>query len=325
MPWSAGPSSRWGLQAGLLRLAGPMGSLAPTAPLLRWTVGRLPVAAQNGGLRGRVVDPSGEPVAGARVTLSFLGGVNRTISVESDKQGNFVRMGIRLGEYRLELTREGFEPYEETVRIRPGPPTRIGEIALRPLVPAPAATAPTGSASLRDGQEALQAEDYEAAAAAFAAETAERPESSEAHRLLGVALRLAGRGDEARAALERAAELDPGSAAAWTALADLEAGVQAWAATVAALETALELDAASRDLRFRLGGALMNAGKFDRAAEVLAALPDDAAAHYQLGMIALNRGENEEAIAHLERVLALDPEGPTAAQARNILTALRPQ
>ncbi len=262
---------------------------------------------------------------GVRVTLSFLGGVNRTISLESDGQGNFVRMGIRLGEYHLELTREGFEPYEETVRIRPGPPTRIGEIALRPLVAAPVTAAPTGSASLRDGQEALQAEDYEAAAAAFAVETGERPESSEAHRLLGVALRLLGRADEARAALVRATEVDPGSAPAWTALADLEAGVQAWAATVVALETALELDAASRDLRFRLGGALMNAGDLDRAAEVLAGLPDDAAAHYQLGMIALNRGANEEAIAHLERVLALDPEGPTAAQARGILTALRPQ
>lgn len=286
----------------------------------------LPVAAQNGGLRGRVVDPDGEPLAGVAVTLSFLGGVNRAVSFQSDEQGNFVRMGVRLGEYRLELGREGFAPHEETVRIRPGAPTRVGEITLNPRAPAPgAATAPPpGSANLLAGQEALANGDYEAAVAAFRAEAMERADSSEAHRLLGIALRFLGRADEARIALERATELDPASALAWTAVADLEAGLQRWAATVAALETALGLDPESRDLLFRLGGALLNAGEFDRAAEVLGALPDDAEAQYQLGMIALNRGRNEEAVAHLERVLELDPEGPAAELARRMLAALRP-
>ncbi len=40
-------------------------------------------------------------------------------------------------------------------------------------------------------------------------------------------------------------------------------------------------------------------------------------------MIALNRGRNEDAIAHLERVLELDPEGPNAERARGMLAALR--
>ena len=270
-----------------------------------------------------MVDPGGDPLAGVEVTLSFLGGVNRTVSVESDEQGNFVRMGVRLGEYRLELRREGYEPHEETVRIRPGAPTRVGEIALIPLAPVSVA-APVGSASLLAGQEALASADYEAAVAAFRTETADRPDSSEAHRLLGVALRLLGRTDEARTVLERATELDPASALAWTAVADLEAGLQDWAATVAALETARRFDPDAPDLVLRLGGALMNAGNLDRAAEVLSGAPDDAGARYQLGMIALNRGQNEEAILHLERVLELDPDGPNADLARGILTALRP-
>ena len=72
----------------------------------------------------------------------------------------------------------------------------------------------------------------------------------------------------------------------------------------------------------------MNAGDLDRAAEVfdavLATTPDDAEAHYQLGMIALNRGRNEEAIAHLDRVVELAPEGPRAELARGMLAVLRP-
>ena len=287
------------------------------------------MSAQNGGLRGRVIDPAGNPLAGVEVTLAFLGGVNRTVSLESDEQGNFVRMGVRLGEYRLELRREGFGAYEETVRIRPGAPTRVGDITLNPETPtAVAATPSLGRESLRAGQEALASENYESAAAAFRAETAERPESAEAHRLLGIALRRLGQADEARTALERATELDPASAAAWTAVADLEAGLQRWEATVAALERALTLDSESRDLRFRLGGALMNAGDLDGAerafGELLEIVADDAAAHYQLGMIALNRGRNEDAIAHLERVLELDPEGPNAELARGMLAVLRP-
>ena len=269
------------------------------------------------------MDPDGNPLAGVEVTLSFLGGVNRSFSVESDEQGNFVRMGVRLGEYRLDLRRDGYAPHEETVRIRPGAPTRIGEIVLNPLAAVPVAT-PVGSASLLAGQEALASEDYEAAVAAFRTETANRPNSSEAHRLLGVALRLLGRPDEARDVLERATELDPASVLAWTAVADLEAGLQDWTATVGALETARGLDPDSQDLILRLGGALMNAGDLDRAAEVLLDAPDDAGAQYQLGMIALNRGRNEDAIVHLERVLELEPDGPNAELARGILTALRP-
>lgn len=124
--------------------------------------------SQNGGLRGRVVDPAGAPLAEVRITLSFLGGVNRTVSFESDERGTFVRMGIRLGEYRLEAARDGYRGHEETIRIRPGPPTRLGEIVLSPLRPAPGAPeAPAGSAELRAGRESLAAGDPEAAAAAF--------------------------------------------------------------------------------------------------------------------------------------------------------------
>ena len=68
----------------------------------------------------------------------------------------------------------------------------------------------------------------------------------------------------------------------------------------------------------------MNAGELDRAAEAFAGIPDDAGAAYQLAMIELNRGRDEEAIAHLDRVLDLEPDGPEAELARGVLAALRP-
>lgn len=276
-----------------------------------------------------MVAPGGAPVAGARITLSFLGGVNRTVSFESDARGNFVRLGIRLGEYRLEVRKEGYREYGEAVRIRPGAPTRLGEILLRPEAPGPAAPeGASGSAALRAGQEALAAGDLEAAVAAFREETGQRPDSAEPHRLLGLALSRLGQADEARAALDRAVALDPGSAAAWKQIADLEGRRQRWPEMVTALEAALGLEPGSADLRFRLGGALMNSGDPVRAEAAFAAVlesdPENAPAHYQLALIALNRGRNEAAIAALERVLELDPEGADAERARGMLALLRP-
>ncbi len=275
------------------------------------------------------MDPAGAPLAEVRITLSFLGGVNRTVSFESDERGTFVRMGIRLGEYRLEAARDGYRGHEETIRIRPGPPTRLGEIILSPLRPAPGAPeAPAGSAELRAGRESLAAGDPEAAAAAFREEIAQRPGSADGHRLLGVALSRLGQGDEARAAFRRAVELAPDSRRAWTALADLEASLGRWPEMIAALESALDLDPAAGDLRFRLAGALLNAGDLARAetafTAVLEADPGNAAAHYRLALIALNGGRNEEAVVHLERVLELAPEGPDAEPARGMLAVLRP-
>ncbi len=112
---------------------------------------------------------------------------------------------------------------------------------------------PAASSRLAEGQEALRDGDWAAAVAAFRAEAAERPQSSETHRLLGSALRLGGGTDEAREPLERAVALDPENALAWTALGDLEAELGNWEAAATALETALGLAPGDRDLRFRQG------------------------------------------------------------------------
>jgi tetratricopeptide (TPR) repeat protein len=53
--------------------------------------------------------------------------------------------------------------------------------------------------------------------------------------------------------------------------------------------------------------------------EVLKAAPDNAHAHYLLGMVRFNSGEQDEAKKHLSRFIELAPEDPDAAAAREIL------
>jgi cytochrome c-type biogenesis protein CcmH/NrfG len=48
-------------------------------------------------------------------------------------------------------------------------------------------------------------------------------------------------------------------------------------------------------------------------------------AHYQLGMVDLNKGLNAEAIAEFEKYLELEPEGANAATATGIINHLKQQ
>ena len=56
--------------------------------------------------------------------------------------------------------------------------------------------------------------------------------------------------------------------------------------------------------------------------KVLEVDPDQSETHYALAMIAVNDGATEEAKLHLERFLALAPDSPEAATARDLLAYL---
>lgn len=58
----------------------------------------------------------------------------------------------------------------------------------------------------------------------------------------------------------------------------------------------------------------------DRFDKVLLVDPNNAQAHYLLGLIYLGEGENEKTKQHLERFLALAPDDPDAASAQEILS-----
>jgi len=60
----------------------------------------------------------------------------------------------------------------------------------------------------------------------------------------------------------------------------------------------------------------------DRFAKVLLVDPNNAQAHYLLGLVYLGEGANEETRKHLERFLILAPDDPEAPSAREILSYL---
>jgi hypothetical protein len=79
---------------------------------------------------GQVLDAAGAPVGGAELSVSEssgTGGARRFI--EENEEGRFA-FSIAPGRYRLSCVRDGYEPYEEVLDIRP-PGARL-IIRLRP-------------------------------------------------------------------------------------------------------------------------------------------------------------------------------------------------
>lgn len=82
-----------------------------------------PLAAQqaptSASIRGTVQDAGGAPVAGARVTITNLER-NQAQTAATDRQGHFRFPVLAVGEYQLDLTTEGFAPWQRRLRLAVG-------------------------------------------------------------------------------------------------------------------------------------------------------------------------------------------------------------
>jgi Flp pilus assembly protein TadD len=78
---------------------------------------------------------------------------------------------------------------------------------------------------------------------------------------------------------------------------------------------------------FNQGVILWNAGKIAEAKKqfegAVAANPEHAESHYQLGMALVNEGNLPGAATEFETYLKLAPNGPNAATAKGILSTIK--
>jgi len=291
----------------------------------------LEARAQNGGLRGAVVDENNQPLAGVEVLLEPLGVMSREVRLESDANGTFVRMGIRLGEYRLTIQKEGYQTYMEEFKIRPGAPMRI-DVILRSVAGTAGVAASEEEAAeyqqyFDQGAAELEAENYPAALAAFEQILELQPDSATAYFNLGIVYGKLGETDKALEHFGKAAVVRPDYYDAYDAIGDIYSAEGRWPETMEALAKAIEARPDSTEALYNYGGAAMNGGEFPKAREafekLLSSDPNHAAGHYQLGMILVNQGDNDAAVPHLEKYLDLAPEGSQAAAAKGILDYLK--
>ena len=145
---------------------------------------------------------------------------------------------------------------------------------------------------------------------------AKRPDNPRAHYNLGLALREAGRGEEARGEFERTLTLNPRHAFANYELGNAAFATGRWGDAATFFEHAVAADPQFVAARVNLGQALDALGRTDEALaqyrEALAADPGAADVRVNLGGLLVKHGRAGEGEALLREALAIDPALPEA-------------
>ena len=282
----------------------------------------LPAAAQNL-IVGTVKDVNGMPVDGATVTISHPSS-GRKYETKTAKDGTYTQVGLPAGAYEIAITKEGVGKTNGKVNVRGG------------RIPANFVLGMTVGEGLskvfNEGVAASAAGNFDEAIAKFMEALQANAQCADCYYNIGVANTEKKDYEKAEEAFKKSNEIMP-SANAYNGLVKVYTVQRKVDEAAAAGKMAADLTSASApaggpvnvDAVYNQAVTLWNAGKVAEAKgffeQVIAAKPDHAEAHYQLGMALVNEGNLKGAGEEFDTYLKLAPTGPNAATA----TALRAQ
>ncbi len=299
----------------------------------------LPAAAQSTGMvKGKVVGPDGKPVEGAQVTIEFQEGVNRKNTTKTNKNGEFIQIGLFPGSYKVTAEKQGLGAQTFDARIRIGQTAEVNFALVPGQVTQTAEDRKKGEAlkkTFDEGVALSRAGQYEQAVAKFTEGTTIVPNCFDCYYNIAYAEMQQKKFDEAEAAFKKAIEMKPDYVEAWNALATLYNAQKKFDQAAEASSKAASLAAAAPigagganvDAIYNQGVILWNAGKLQEAKaqfeKAVQLNPGHAEAHYQLGMALISGGDMAGGVAQFEEYVKLAPEGPNAAQAKAAIAALK--
>jgi tetratricopeptide (TPR) repeat protein len=283
-------------------------------------------------VRGKVVDAQGKPVPDATILFEATD-ANRRTSTKTDKNGDFLQVGLASGGYSVTASKDNLKQTLK-LQVRQGPNmpmnftlTASSGVSSEDKKEAAAVQAAAGAAV-----EAMKAGRHDEAIAKFQEVIAKIPNCQDCYYNIGISQMAKQQYAEAEASFKKVIELKPDSAEAYTALANLynsqkKFDLAAEASANAAKYSAGAGGGGNAEASYNQGVILFNAGKFAEARTQFEAAtkadPNHSLAFYQLGMTSLNLGQIPEAVAALESYLKVDPNGPKAAEVKAALPALQ--
>lgn len=287
-----------------------------------------PATAQTGLVKGKVVGPDGKPVADAAVSIEFVEGMSRKLSTKTDKRGEFVQLGLQSGGYRVTATADKLGSGFADVRVRVG---NTAEVTIT-LSPVPPGTDPKMAAlklAFDEGVVASRAQDYDTAITKFQAALAAQPACFECYYNIGFAFLQKKDEKQAEENWKKGLEQKADHAETLNALANLYNTQKRFdEATAIGARAAASAPGGNADAIYNQGIILWNAGKIAEAKvkfeEAAKADPAHADARFQLGMALLNEGKIPDAVASFEAYMKMAPTGQFAAQAKAMLSQLKP-
>ena len=275
-----------------------------------------------GVMQGTVLDDAGKPVEGVTVLLRDLER-GREIAIKTDKNGRFYRRGLQAVEYEMVVSKDGYSPINDKVKLVAGTDRRF-DFKL-------AKAAPEGSEEFNRGVAAANKGDHAAAAQAFELALAKAPNLPEVRINLALTYLRMGRTADAVTQLEQAAALAPDDARVQFQLGGAYAEMQSLDKAIGALERGLAThgtltDPLAYEAAVTLGAIYFAKGDNDKAAaqftKALAVKPS-AAASLGLAKVHFSKGEVDQALKVFEQVVAMHPGTPEAKQADVFIKELR--
>ena len=293
----------------------------------------MPAAAQTGRVGGTVKDQSGQPIKGAAIVAENPQASPSSFSAVTDDRGRFSIIGLRSGTWKITASAPGFAPGGGTVSIRtigaPNPPVDI--------VLTPGAAAPSGALAgvdtkalqgeLAKAEEMMNAQQYDAAIAAYNAILAKTPALTNIHLQVGRAHRLKKDYESALGTYKKMLDADPTNERAKIEIGMTHLEKGDFTAAEAALTEASQSTSASREVFYNLGEVKFAKGETDeamkhyqRAADMD---PNWGKPLFKLGLGYLQKGDTKNAIAMFEKVMAVDPSSQEAGMSKATIEQLK--
>jgi tetratricopeptide (TPR) repeat protein len=318
--------------------------------VLAWAA---PASAQNGALKGRVVNADGRPVDMVEVVLDFVGELKRQLKTITDKNGEWIKPGIPAGggTWMITAKKNNLSGSVEKIVIKINETVKVADIVImtedarakgvKPVVSSEAAAENAKKAAetdklLEETNAAISAGNHDEAIeklnALLVRLAAERNDQCAAcHAKLGDIYQAKKDDKAAEAAYLKAIEVDPAKPGPYNALAAMYNEQRRF-------EDATKMSAKAAELMGAAGAsdpaALYNQGVISwnqsKIPEAKAAFtkaieldPKMADAHYWLGMANLNQGAMADAKKNFQEYLKLAPTGQNAESAKAILAQIK--
>jgi tetratricopeptide (TPR) repeat protein len=296
-----------------------------------------PAFAQTARLQGKVVDSAGKAVADVNITATELpAGSGQKWQTKTDKSGNYIIGTIpKSGSFLVHAEKAGVGVDEQRATVKIGDFTSLNfTLSNKPVVSEAEATKNQSIKKFfEDGVAAANANNHEAAIAAFTQAAAALPTCADCYFNIGVSQTSLKNYDAAETAYKKAIEIKPAYPEAYNAMAVMYTAQKKMDLAAAASSKAAELSAAapgggSAESMYSAGVGLWNANKFPEAQSAFEAAlksdPNYADAHFMLAKVDLNLGKLPEAAAEFQAYLKAAPTGKNAAEAQATYDALKP-
>jgi Flp pilus assembly protein TadD len=285
--------------------------------------------AAEGRFSGTVVDESGQPVAGAAITVTTPSLASVDLALTTDESGRWsAEVPNSSWTYSIRAQREGFSPSQTQMKPNGTKETRV-DLTLHPPIVPPAPPAPKvdpGVASYNEGVDLIQKGDKAGAEKKFDFAVAAKPDLAAAWKVLSQLSYERKDYAKALASGRKLLELDPKDNDLYGILMDSAQKTGDAKSALAYKQKFVEANADNPEVNYNSGVESYTASDYAGAAasfnKAISLKPDMANAYFWLGMSEYNLKRYSQARTHFQKYLELAPKGDQAQTTKEMLAAL---